>query len=77
MINKPNDIKNPFIVNFLFELKEIFGSDEIIQICNNLGYKVIFPSNSEKPHIDWKTIIHKVGFDENANDLLKRMLCLN
>jgi hypothetical protein len=74
MINKPNDIKNPFIVNFIFELSEIFGSKLVFDLCADLGYKIQFPFDQEKPPIDWKEVITKQGFDDNAYDFLKKIL---
>lgn len=47
MINKPNNIKNCYYINYIVELANFFGNDVIDQ-CKNLGYELKLPKDIEK-----------------------------
>ena len=53
MINKPNNIKNYYYINYIIELANFFG-DEVITQCKNLGYELKLPRDIEK--VDFKEI---------------------
>lgn len=37
MVNRPNNIKNSYYINYIIELANFFGDDVVIQ-CKKLGY---------------------------------------
>jgi cell division control protein 7 len=47
MINKPNNIKNCYYINYIVELANFFGNDVIDQ-CKNLGYELKLPKDIER-----------------------------
>ena len=47
MINKPNNIKNCYYINYIVELANFFGN-EVIEQCKNLGYELKLPKDIEK-----------------------------
>ncbi|CAD8184868.1 unnamed protein product [Paramecium octaurelia] len=77
MINKPVVNKNFFYVNFILELASLFGSEQVKQICEQFEYDLKLPSVVATKPVQWKSIIHIDGFDNDAEDLLSRLLCLN
>ncbi|CAD8205302.1 unnamed protein product [Paramecium pentaurelia] len=77
MINKPVGPKNFFYVNFILELASLFGSEQVRQICDLFEYDLKLPSVSATKPIKWKQIINMEGFDDNAEDLLSKLLCLH
>ncbi|CAD8199665.1 unnamed protein product [Paramecium pentaurelia] len=77
MINKPVVTKNFFYVNFILELASLFGSEQVKQICDQFEYDLKLPTVVATKPVQWKSIININGFDNDAEDLLTRLLCLN
>lgn len=47
MINKPNNVKNCYYINYIVELANFFGCQEVIDQCKNLGYELKLPKDIE------------------------------
>jgi len=47
MINKPNQIRNSFYVNYILELASFFGPKEVTEQCSALGFDVKLPTDLE------------------------------
>lgn len=48
MINKPNNVKNCYYINYIVELANFFGCQEVIDQCKNLGYELKLPKDIEE-----------------------------
>lgn len=48
MINKPNNVKNCYYINYIVELANFFGCQEVIEQCKNLGYELKLPKDIEE-----------------------------
>ena len=48
MINKPNNVKNCYYINYIVELANFFGCQQVIDQCKNLGYELKLPKDIEE-----------------------------
>jgi len=48
MINKPNNVKNCYYINYIVELANFFGPQEVVDQCKNLGYELKLPKDIEE-----------------------------
>ncbi len=74
MINKPNNVKNCYYINYIVQLANFFGNN-VIEQCKNLGYELKLPKDIEKH--DFKDIANIQGYDDVLDNLLYRLLELN
>lgn len=74
MINKPNNVKNCYYINYIVQLANFFGNN-VIEQCKNLGYELKLPKDIEKH--DFKDIANIEGYDDVLDNLLYRLLELN
>jgi hypothetical protein len=45
MINRPNNVKNNYYINYIIELANFFGTDAVIAQCRRIGYNVQLPKD--------------------------------
>ena len=82
MINKPNNIKNCYYINYIVELANFFGN-EVIEQCKNLGYELKLPKDIEKhtfadiANMYLFNLINREGYNDELDNLLYRLLALN
>ncbi|KRX11215.1 Protein kinase-like domain [Pseudocohnilembus persalinus] len=77
MMNKPADLKNNYFITFIMELANIYGTKAVTEQCDHYGYKVNFPNNMNEDPIQFKDIVKIEGFDDDAEDLLNKLLALD
>jgi cell division control protein 7 len=77
MMNKPQDVKNYYHITFIMELADIYGTEQVTKLCDKFGYRVQFPKDLPSAPKNLKEFITIQGFDDNANDLLNKLLCLD
>ncbi len=75
--NKPSNIKNSYYINYIMELAVLFGR-RVVDTVRAFGYELTLPKELDKPvDFSFRSISQVDGFDDVAEDLLKRMLSLN
>ena len=74
MVNKPTGIRNSFYINYMIQLAIFFG-DKLYRQCKRLGYELKLPKDIE--HLTFRQIANIENFNEEVEDLLKRLLDLN
>lgn len=77
MINKPKEVKNNYFITYLMELAQIYGTDAVVKQCDIYSYKVQFPKEMNKDQINFRNIVDIKDFDDDAHDLLQKLLCLD
>lgn len=75
MINKPNNVKNCYYINYIVELANFFGCQDVIDQCKNLGYELKLPKDIES--FRFRDIANIEGYDDVLDDLLYKLLALN
>jgi cell division control protein 7 len=71
MINKPNNVKNCYYINYIVELANFFGCQDVIDQCKNLGYELKLPKDIES--FKFRDIANMYLFDHAERDT---MTCL-
>lgn len=61
MVNKPNNVKNCYYINYIIELAQLFGSQQLVDQCRDLGYYLKLPKDVKQFH--FKDLANMYDFD--------------
>jgi cell division control protein 7 len=66
MVNKPSNVKNCYYINYIIELAALFGSEKVVEQCQNLGYYLKLPKGIEEFKLRDLASMYVWGYLETA-----------
>jgi len=66
-----------YVIGFLCSLALVFGTNKVLDVAHQSGYNIYLPEGIQEEQIPWRDIVCHADFDDNAMDLLDKMVRLN